>query len=259
MAALSIGKAWEESVAFVKREGQLLFPVALLFLAVPFAILFQMMPAEYLAMTPGQTKIPPLPSTVKLGMMVTAIITLAGSLTLYALALKPGISVGEAIRLGVQRLPVLIGAALIAAMGYLMGVVLLSLFAGLLSVVIGAPAAVTLATIVLVPLLIYIIARLILLNAVVIDRNDGLIASLRAAWMLTAGHVWRLIAFIIVLILISSVIQMAVQAVFGVIGGLAGGPEAARATGDFAVAATSAVIQIYFQVMTARIYRQLNG
>jgi hypothetical protein len=259
MAALSIGKAWEESVAFVKREGQLLFPVALLFLAVPFAILFQMMPAEYLQVTPGQPKLPSLPSTVKLGMVVTAIITLAGSLTIYALALKPGISVGEAIRLGVQRLPVLLGASLLAALGYLLGVVILSLIAGLLSVAIGAQAAVTLATIILVPLLIYIIARLILLNAVVIDRKDGLIESLKGAWALTAGHVWRLIAFIVVLIIISSIIQMAVQAVFGIIGGLAGGPETARGTADIAVAACSAVIQIYFQIMTARIYRQLNG
>ena len=34
MAAVSIGKAWEEAVAFVAREASLLFPVALLFLAV---------------------------------------------------------------------------------------------------------------------------------------------------------------------------------------------------------------------------------
>ena len=33
MTSLSIGKAWEETVAFVKREGALLFPVAFVFLA----------------------------------------------------------------------------------------------------------------------------------------------------------------------------------------------------------------------------------
>lgn len=255
MAALSIGKAWEESTAFVKREGQLLFPVALLFLAVPVAILFQMMPPEFLQMTPGQ-KMPPLPGTVKLGMMITAVITLAGSLTIFALALKPGISVGEAIRLGVQRLPVLLGAMLIVGTASLLGI---SLIAGLLAAVIGLAGAMRLATVVTLLGMLYLATRLLLLNAVVIDRPGGVIQSLKAAWALTSGHFWRLVAFLAVLLILSSVIQMAVQAVFGVIAGLAGGASAAQAMGDVAGAACSAVIQVYLQVMLARIYRQLHG
>ena len=42
MATMSIGKAWEEAVAFVAREATLLFPVALLFVALPGLILQEM-------------------------------------------------------------------------------------------------------------------------------------------------------------------------------------------------------------------------
>jgi hypothetical protein len=255
MAALSIGKAWEESTAFVKREGQLLFPVALLFLAVPVAILFQMIPPEFLRMTPGQ-KMPPLPGSVQFGLLITAIITLAGSLTIFALALKPGISVGEALRLGIQRLPVLLGAMLLVGAASVVG---LSLIAGLLSAMVGVAGGVRLATALMLVLMAYLAVRLLLLNAVVIDRPGGIIESLKAAWNLTAGHFWRLFAFMAVLLVVSSIVQMAVQAVFGVIAGLAGGPAAAQAAGDVTWAAFSAVVQVYLLVMLARIYRQLHG
>lgn len=259
MASLSIGKAWEETAAFVKREGQLLFPVALLFLAIPFAILFQMIPPEYMHMSVGQTKNPPpLSGSVKIAMVVTAIITLIGSLTLYALALKPGISVGEALRLGVRRAPVLAGAMALVGLGYLLVVVLLSVLAGMLAIATGAQAAVTLVVLVMLPLFVFIAARLMPVNALVVDRQGGIIASLKATWALTAGHVWRLIAFLAVLFMLATIVQAAVQAVFGVIGGLLGGPEAAQVAGDVAVAGCSGVFQVYFLVMTARIYRQLE-
>jgi hypothetical protein len=259
MTALSIGKAWEETVAFVKREGQLLFPVGLLFLAIPFAILLQMIPAGYLHVTPGGTaKLPPLPGAVQVAIIVTVIITLIGTLTLYALALKPGISVAEAIRLGVHRLPVLVGASALVALGYLLAVVILSLIAGMLSIAIGPNVAVTLVLVIVLPLMIFVAARLMLLNAVVVNSQAGVISSLKTAWTLTAGTVWRLLGFLIVLVMLTTILQMAVQGVFGTIGTLIGGPRAGQATADVAVAACSGVVQVYFLVMTARIYRQLQ-
>ncbi|CAN5449559.1 hypothetical protein BH10PSE12_BH10PSE12_24310 [soil metagenome] len=258
MTALSIGKAWEETVAFVKREGQLLFPVGLLFLAIPFAILMQMIPAGYMHVTPGgAAKLPALPGSVQIAIVVTVIITLIGTLALYALALKPGISVAEAIRLGVRRLPVLVGASALVALGYLIAVVILSAFAGGLALALGPNVAVMLVLVVVLPLMIFVAARLMMLNAIVIDSDMGVIASLKASWALTTGKVWRLLGFLVVVVMLTTILQMAVQAVFGVIGGLIGGAETAQASADIAVAACSGVIQVYFLVMTARIYRQL--
>lgn len=260
MAGLSIGKAWEESVAFVRREGQLLFPVALLFLAVPFAVILQMIPADYMHIEPGQTaSLPTLPLSVKLGLAAAIVIGFVGTLTLYALALKPGISVGEALRLGVRRLPVLAGAMALVVIAYLFAVVVLSLLAGMLALAIGSAVAVTLALVILIPALIFVATRLVLINAVVVDRPVSAIDGLKQAWALTASQIWRLIFFMAVLVLLGTVAQMAVQILFGVIGGLLGGADAARAASDIAVAAATAVIQLYFLVMIARIYRQLEG
>jgi hypothetical protein len=116
MAAVSIGKAWEEAVAFVAREASLLFPVALLFLALPGLILQEMTPpqlAEWMA-DPKRTGLPDIPPGFTVAMLLGVIIIWFGSLTLFALALRPGISVGEALRLGFARLPVLLGTALVA-------------------------------------------------------------------------------------------------------------------------------------------------
>ena len=46
MATISIGKAWEEAVAFIRREATLLFPVALLFVALPGLIVQEMTPPQ---------------------------------------------------------------------------------------------------------------------------------------------------------------------------------------------------------------------
>ncbi len=125
MATMSIGKAWQEAVAFVAREATLLFPVALLFVALPGLILQEMTPPELAAwsLAPTASTMPAVPASYWLGLIVAVLLVWFGSLTLFALALRPGISVGEALRLGFHRLPVLIGTAL-AVIGALMVVVL---------------------------------------------------------------------------------------------------------------------------------------
>lgn len=260
MAALSIGKAWEESIVFIKREGALLFPVSLLFLAIPFAIVLQMIPAEYLQMTPaGAGTRPPLAGSVMLAIAVAVGISLIGLLTLYALALKPGISVREALALGVGRLPVLFGAMLLAVLAYVLAVLVVSAITAFLAAVIGTAGAAALALALLLPVIMFLAARLLLLQAVIVDQSAGPVASLKAAWRLTGGHVWRLLGFTLIFFALALIVQMAVQTVFGVIFGLLAGPEGARAAGEVAVAIVSGIFQVYFLVMTARLYRQLQS
>lgn len=264
MARLSIGKAWEETVAFVKREGQLLFPVAFLFLAVPLVVFQQMMPPEMMAelerAEPGGAgqAVPNLPSSLWLGLVLTVIITLTGALTLYALALRPGISVGEAMRLGVRRLPVLIASGMLVTLGiFVMGFVL-ALLLVLLGFAVGTAALSALTSVAMFSAILFVGVRMMLLQAVAIDRPLGPVQIMRQSWALTRGQFWRLLAFLMVLILLVSVVQLAVQSIFGIIGGVLGGAEVARFAASIALAAASAVIQVYFMVMTARIYRQLS-
>lgn len=264
MKPLSIGRAWEETVAFVKREGALLFPVAFLFLALPVVIFQQLVPPEFMdSLLKVETNqaaavAPNIPPGFWIGFLVTMIVGLTGGLTLYALALRPGISVGEAMRLGLQRLPVLIGAGALVALGTVLALVALSVLAGLLSVVLGK-GAMALAIAVAIPAIMFVAVRLLLLNALAIDRSVGPVEAVRQSWALTHGRFWRLAAFLAVLVVLSLVSQLAVQSVFGVLGGIVGGKEVGLLVSGLATAALSAVIQVYFMVMSARIYRQLES
>lgn len=263
MATISIGKAWEEAVAFVAREATLLLPVALLFVALPGLILGEMTPPELAAWfaAPDPKVIPTMPPGFALAMLITILLIWFGSLTQFALALRSGISVGEAMRLGLGRLPVLIGTALIVLVGVML--VATVAIAVMLIISLASPwAAAGLGVMlgfVAAALVFFASVRLILLNPVVIDGSAGVVASLREAWALTRGHFWRLLAFMIVITLMSAIVSSAAQAIVGVVGGLIAGPEAARLAGDIAGAAVSSIIQVYMLVMIARFYRQASA
>ncbi len=260
MASMSIGKAWEQAVAFVAREASLLFPVALLFVALPGLILQEMTPPELASwtMTGSTQAMPHVPPGFLIAMILTAIIIWFGSLTLFALALRPGISVREALRLGLARLPVLLGTALVA-IGIMAAIVLaavvVSVALSMVSKPLGASVGLLLGFAV-AGFMAFASVRLLLLNPVVIDGDAGVIASLRYSWTLTRGHFWRLLGFIVVLTLVSAIVATAAQSIFGLIGGLVGGPGAARLVGGIAAAAVSTVVQVYMLIMLARLYRQ---
>jgi hypothetical protein len=263
MASISIGKAWEESVAFVARESTLLLPVALLFVALPGLILQEMVPPELTQwmLTQTKTTLPPVGASFWAALFITVVVIWFGSLTLFALALRPGISVGEALRLSIGRLPVLLGTALLLiglfSAVVLVGAILIAIFT-LVSPAVAA-LLVGLLTLALGVVLIFASVRLVLLNPVVIDGTLGVRDSIRHAWALTRGHVWRLLAFLLALTIVSAIISTAAQAVIGALVGLAAGPDAARLAGGIAGALVSTVVQLYMLVMIARLYRQAEG
>lgn len=259
MATMSIGKAWEEASAFVRRERALLLPVAALFVALPAVILQEMTPPELTqwSMAPNRATLPPVPGSYWAAMILTFLLIWFGSLALFALALRPGISVGEALRLSLSRLPVLIGTAALGFAALMLITVVATLLAGILSIA-ARPAAI----LVLVGVggaMLYASIRLMLLHPVVIDGKAGVVASIRQAWALTKGHFWRLLAFIVVIMMLSLIVGGAAQTVLGALAGLVGGAEAARIVGGIAGAAVSTVVQVYLLVMLARLYRQAAG
>ncbi|HKT75995.1 MAG TPA: hypothetical protein VJQ78_04620 [Sphingobium sp.] len=261
MATMSIGKAWEETVAFVARERSLLFPVALLFVALPGLVLQEMTPPELTNWKMGNAGMPTVPASFWLAMLIGVIIIWFGSLTLFALALRPGISVAEALRLSMARLPVLLGTALVVA-GVLLGALVVAMIVVVAFSLVAKPIGAALAMLVAIGVgagTVFGSVRLLLLNPVVIDGNEGVMASLRHGWTLTRGHFWRLFGFILVLTLLSAIVGAAAQAVFGVVGTLIGGADGGRLTGGVAAAAVSTVVQVYMLVMLARLYRQAEG
>lgn len=263
MTTMSIGKAWQEAVAFVAREATLLFPVALLFVALPGLILQEMTPPELAAwsLAPKMDTMPDVPASYGIGLMIAIVLIWFGSLSLFALALRPGISVGEALRLSLNRLPVLLGTALVvlgALLGLLMTIILVAVIVSLASKAAGASLGLLLGF-VMVGIALFVSVRLMLLNPVVLDSGAGVKESLRRAWALTRGHFWRLLAFILILTLLSAIVASAAQSIFGLLGSLLAGPDGARLAGGIAGAIVSTVIQVYMLVMLARLYRQATA
>ncbi|MEJ7926847.1 hypothetical protein WG908_08790 [Sphingobium sp. AN641] len=260
MGKLSIGKAWEESVAFVARESTLLLPVALLFVALPSLMLEQLMPPGLSAwlQAGGEGAMPPVPLGFWAGALMSMILMWFGSLALFALALRPGISVGEALRLSIARLPVLIGAALLIMAGIFALVLLVALVAVMLASLskpLGA-AVVALFSTALVVAAFFGGVRMILLNPVIIDGTMGVRMSILRAWHLTQGHFWRLLAFLVLLLMLLAIVSSAAQTVVGVLAGIVAGPATAKLAGGIAGALVTTLVQLYMLVMIARLYRQ---
>lgn len=253
MATMSIGKAWEETVAFVAREASLLFPVVLLFVALPLMLLQEMTPAKLVQWSSTMKgPMPPVPSSYWFSFFLTLILTWFGALTLFALALRPGISVAEALKLASHRLPVLLGAALLAGATLFVAILLLSVPLILLAGFGGAVIAV-------VVLGLLALARLAFLTPLLIDDRLGAIASIKRAWLLTRGSFWRLVGFFAIMLIIYTVAGAAAQTAFGIIGGLVAGSDGVRLLGGIAAASVSAVVVLYLLVMLARLYRQAVG
>ncbi|HKX23061.1 MAG TPA: hypothetical protein VJM81_07280 [Rhizorhapis sp.] len=259
MAQLSIGAAWEETLAFVKREGTLLFPVALVFLALPAVVLQLLAPKELrtAGMVEEASNAPQLPPGFLLAMLVVLLVSMLGILAINALALRPGISVAEALQLAIRRMPVLIGAAFLLILGFMGVLLVLSLIGGGLAAAMGMGPAMSMVVLLATPVLLFVTVRLILLNAVIVEQPVGAAEAIRQGWRLTIGQFWRLLGFIIVLIMLMIVVQLVSRSVFGIAGSLIGGSALAVLLAGLAVAIVNAVIQVYYLVMTCRIYRQL--
>lgn len=243
--AVSIGLAWAEARDFLRREAGLLFPVALLFIAIPVALIFEAIPAELRqAPVPGAAR-PQIPGTSLILILISSLVMVGGTLTCYALSIKPGISLGEALAHGFRRLPVALGSALIVA--FALGIPMLFLTA-------ASPQLGTLLTLGAAFLL---SAKLLLINVVIVDRPCGPIEALRVSWAMSRGIVGRLLLFVIGISIPVMLAQMVAEVLLGLAGLALGGPDVGRQMGIVGAAAALGIGQLVMIVMTSRIYRQI--
>lgn len=259
MANLSITAAWDETAVFVKREAQLLFPIAFLLMALPGAILQAMMPVT----TPGQM---PESGPWLLFVPVLLFASLIGSLAISWLALRPGASVGEALQVGLRRFLPLLGAVLLIAVAAALVMLPVLMIVGLLAGAGGAavaPAAVALLLLVMIPFYLFVWVRLILMTPAAAVEPLGPAGLVRRSWQLTAGHFWRLLGFLLLIVLIGLVALMAVGAVLGILITLLIGVPQPGNLAMFLVSLVSALVQAavsgIFTAFIARIYAQLTG
>jgi uncharacterized membrane protein len=113
------------------------------------------------------------------------------------------------------------------------------------------------------PILIYIIPRLLLSTPVAAAEDVGPIAILRRSWQISSGNYWKLLGFLLLFILAYLVVSMAIGFVLGTLVVLAAGrPE--PGTIAFLIilllnAVVGAIVTMFFTATLARIYAQLAG
>lgn len=256
---LSIGKAWEETSAFLGREARLVAPVALATFALP-AIL-----AEWAY--PGGSA----GGGANVLFIFLLLAVLVGQMTIVLLVNGWRGSIGEAMTKAVRRLPSLIGGLAVVFLP-LMLIAIVAFGASLASAGITDPAALTPQTIAKLPrigwLLLFVLlflivvgVRLFPISAIAASEPVGPIKLLRRCWTLTKGVFGRLLVLVLLLGIVAVVLDSAVTMVVGSIATLAAGELRAFNLSALIVALAGglvgAIVSTVSAAMVGRVYAQL--
>lgn len=256
---LSIGKAWDETSAFLGREARLLAPVALALFASPTVLAQWAYPGGNSAGGPGWLMIPVL------------LAVLVGQMTIVLLVNGwPG-SIGEALGKALRRLPVLVGALMIVFLPIAI-VATLVLGATLVGAGITDSAGLTPAALAKLPgflwlmfaivvLFLYLGVRMFPVSAIAASESVGPIALLKRSWRLTRGVFWRVLALVLLLGVVGLILSSAVTTVVGSVATLATGDPQPFNTSAMIVALASgligALVSTVSAAMAGRVYAQL--
>lgn len=253
MTNLSIGAAWTATAELIRREGALLFPVALALSGFPSLMLRLLVPEQELLLAGEKGE----PAAWMLWLIPVSLLAILGSLAIAAMALIPRISVAEALRVALLRLPVALAAGAVFVAASLSGVVVAAFAAAL-----GRPAG-AVALVVVAGALTYGAIRVMLQLPVIVAEGVGPIAALRRSWAITDGSFLRLAGFIGLILIASLVLGAVAATVGGVIALLAGKASGIALLATVIGASISALISSAFSVvatvMLAMLYRQGAG
>lgn len=256
MTGLSIALLWEKASAFLRRESALLIPVALATFGLGIVLMGLMAPVPS---TSQGVK----PGAWMLWMVPMALLAILGNLAISALTLKPGTSVREAMERALWRLPAALGVLLLMLAFWILlmivaGVILNLLNAGRISV--EALAMQTLA-ISMFPML-WMSIRLFAIWPLVVDRDLGPIAAIRAGIRMTHGHFIRLMSylalFILVYMLLTGIGEIVIGSLVKLLGMMLGGKALVTAIGIIAMAVIVSLLAMVWAVIVAQVYRALS-
>ncbi|MDP9422633.1 MAG: hypothetical protein M3Q19_07355 [Pseudomonadota bacterium] len=225
MSSLSIGKAWDEASAFLKRESRLVTPVALAMFMVPATLYGWYNPSG----DPNQ-------ASAGLGWPITLILlamTIMGQMVIAGMAIGWAGSVGAGLRHAFKRVWGVLGALMLVFIP--LTILLLLAIAVLLG---GAgitdPADVTPQSIAMIPgitplllvmvaLFLYVGTKLFPIAAVGMVETANPLRLLGRSWKLTGGAFWRLLGTFLLILVVNLVASLAVLAVIGSIMTVAAG------------------------------------
>lgn len=262
MSSLSIGTAWDEAKAALQAHRKLIVPVALGMVLLPAAVVSMVEPQ-----VPTGQEPPPGPwMLVALAMLI---VMMVGQIAIVLLVNGWQGSVGEAIKQASRRVPTLILAALAVSVPVIL------LFSAVLAITsisslesgqfdwTSISGTGWLLLFLCFLLLLYVAVRLLLLVAVAACETVGPIATLKRCFALTAGHFWRLLGFIVMLMIGFLIVAMVVGMVVGGMVTLALGQPEAWSISLLLIALAGGLVQagfvMVYTAMLARIYAQLSS
>ena len=217
MTAFSLGKVWEETIAFMRRESGLLLPVAFATFG-PGQILLRI--AMTAAAAPeGAPASPPSPEALLI--LPAAILVLFGNIAISSIVLFPGISVREALARAANGLPRALLAVLLLGLAAVAAIIVVGSAAAIGAMVFGAnlrsPSVnAPLVTIMVIPMFVIMVRMLLLAPAVAMEKL-GVIDTIRRTWALSRDNLLRF-TFLVLLVGFFNVLLGAIETV--VIGSL---------------------------------------
>ena len=164
-------------------------------------------------------------------------------------------TVAEAIRAGGAGLLPYLAAHLLVAFGVaIFGVAVIGAAAAAL------PPLAAVLTLVIAGFIAFVMVRLILVGPVIaVEGTRNPIAALRRSWALTRGNFWRILGFLVLVVLLFLVIAAVIMLVIGLVLALVSSGETQRVLAAVASSALTAVGVLYFIGIVAAIHRQLAG
>lgn len=261
MAAFSISRAWDETKERIAADGRLFAIVAAALLLLPQAIVAVGAPPEELSGVRPT-------GWLNLLAFIAALFGIVGQIAIIRLAQVPATSVGEAISHGLKRFLPVVGAVLLLIVAVFIVAVPLMLLLGGLGALEAAETGAMSRSVVLAVFIIMLLALLVgpkflLVMPVATAETGGPVHILKRSWSLSGGHYFRLLGFILLILVAAIVVVIATQfvggsvllAIFGELSPLSVGALIYALLFGAFQAAFGAVISI----MLGRIYLQLAG
>jgi hypothetical protein len=263
---ISIEASFLWAQRLVAREWRLLLPVTLAFFMLPPLVVdFTLRPEVLVALANPQTASLPVIQRVMTWLFPLLLFVLlfggVGSLALLALALRPRISVGEAIVIGTRRVVVLVGSSLLLFAASVALAVVLSILLAVARLSVGQMQTIMIALMMVGG--VAVLVRLSMLGPVIVERRVGPVTAIGAGWRLGSGNGWRMFA-VVALFTIGAVVVMlalntAVAATLLLLGRLLGSPETAGVLIVLFRRLCGALINGGYLLLAASFFRQVDG
>jgi hypothetical protein len=262
-------RAWNEGVALVSANREVLLAVAGVFFLLPglasvlFFSDFQNQLMTNLGNRGATERLIEGMALPLLGFAVVSFFAQAvGNLAMLDLITnRARPTVAEAIGNGIRAMPTVIGAALLFFAGYMAAALVLGVIAGGLGAATGLKAFVALVVVLFIIGMVYVLVKLsLILPVIAVEKIRNPAAALQRAWRLTRGNSARLFLFYLLLMIAYFVILMIVSMVaMGLAGLIAGQGMVSLLIGGLVSGIAGAVASALLVAVLAAIHRQLAG